>query len=297
VNVRVPVTWRLRSRSVDTADHTLVMGIVNVTPDSFSDGGRFVAGPGPADHEAAIAQGRRLVASGADLIDVGGESTRPGAEPVGLDEELRRIVPVVRALAADGVPVSVDTSKPEVARAAAGAGAEIVNDVTGLRDPRMIEVCAETGVGIVIMHMRGEPRTMQDDPTYDDVVAEVRAHLLERVETAAAAGIARERICLDPGIGFGKTSMHNLQLLTALDSLTGSGYPVLLGTSRKRFLGAILENAGIPSMPDQRDGATAATSALAVAAGVAVLRVHDVRSTLEAARVADAIVRSAPSHV
>jgi dihydropteroate synthase len=297
VDLPVPITWRLRTRSLDTADHTLIMGIVNVTPDSFSDGGEFVGDSGVVDHDAAVAHGRRLVADGADLVDVGGESTRPGAEPADLDEELRRVVPIVRALAAEGVVVSIDTSKPEVAQAAIDAGAEIVNDVTGLRNPRMIEVCAATGAGVVIMHMQGEPRTMQNDPTYGDVVVEVRDHLLQRAGAAVAGGIAPARICLDPGIGFGKTSLHNLQLLEALDRLTGSGYPVVLGTSRKRFLGTVLRDAGVRSRPEERDVATAATSALAVTAGVAVLRVHDVRSTLEATRVADAIVRSAPSDV
>jgi dihydropteroate synthase len=269
------------------------MGIVNVTPDSFSDGGSFVESAGAAaDHAAAIAHARSLIADGADLIDVGGESTRPGAGSIDTGTELARVLPVVASLAGDGVVVSIDTSKPDVARAAVAAGAEIVNDVTGLRNPEMIDVAAETGAGVVIMHMQGVPRTMQADPTYDDVVADVRRHLLDRAEVAAAAGVDPDRLCLDPGIGFGKTVAHNLRLLDGLATLTATQYPVLLGTSRKRFIGAVIDPVVGPTEPIDRDVATAATSALAVASGVAVVRVHNVAASVESTRIADAMVRS-----
>lgn len=279
-----PTIWDLRDRSLTTVDHTLVMGIVNVTPDSFSDGGRWL------DPEAAIQKGRELAGLGADIIDVGGESTRPGAASVDAAEERARVVPVVEALAAEGVVVSIDTSKPSVARAAIEAGAEIVNDVTGLSDPVMIETCSDARVGVVIMHMLGEPRTMQIDPTYEDVVADVAEFLRRRTEVGVAAGIDVSRIVVDPGIGFGKTIRHNLALLNSIDRI-GGGRPVLVGTSRKAFLGTILDQAGRPSLPEDRDTATAATTALAVANGAAVLRVHDVAGAIDAARTADAIVR------
>jgi dihydropteroate synthase len=277
-------TWDLRTRALDTGDHTLVMGVVNPTPDSFSDGGRWTE-PG-----AATRRGFRIWDEGADVIDVGGESTRPGAQPVNVDEELARVIPVVEALAAHGIVVSVDTSKPDVARAAIDAGAEIVNDVTGLGDPAMIELCAATGVGVVIMHMQGEPRTMQQDPTYGDVVADVADFLSDRTASAVDGGVERSRIVVDPGIGFGKTFEHNLALLANIGEL-GSGRPVLIGASRKRFLGTILERAGRPHAPDDRDTATAATVALAIAAGAALVRVHNVAGAVDAARTADAIVR------
>ncbi|MDJ0959688.1 MAG: dihydropteroate synthase [Acidimicrobiia bacterium] len=270
------------------------MGIVNVTPDSFSDGGAFIKGAaGVVDHDAAIAHAHGLIGDGADLIDVGGESTRPGALPIDDTEEIERVMPVVSALAQSGVTVSVDTSKPAVAEAAVEAGAEIINDVTGLRNPDMVRVAAETGAGVVIMHMQGVPRTMQADPTYGDVVADVRRYLVDRAEMATDAGVARDRICIDPGIGFGKTFDHNLQLLHDLKALTATPYPVLVGTSRKRFLGAVLDAGAGERKPAQRDGATAATSALAAAAGVSVVRVHNVAASVESTRIADAIVRSA----
>ena len=281
------VTWRLRSRTLDNRDHTLVMGILNVTPDSFSDGGAY------DDLADAIDHARRLVADGADIVDVGGESTRPGAAPVPVDVELARVIPVVETLAAEGIVVSIDTSKAEVARRAVDAGAEIVNDVTGLRDPAMVAACVEAGPGVVIMHMQGEPRTMQADPTYDDVVVDIRRELLGRVAAFADAGGDPAAVCLDPGIGFGKTIEHNLELLRRLDAFVALGHPVLIGTSRKSFIGAVLDAAGRPTAPDQRDVASAATAALSAAAGAAVVRAHDVRATLEATRIADAIVRSA----
>jgi dihydropteroate synthase len=281
-----PVEWSIRDGVLSTADHTLVMGVVNVTPDSFSDGGSY------PDVEAAIAHGLELWDAGADIIDVGGESTRPGSTPVGPDAEEERVVPVVAGLAAAGVVVSVDTMKPRVAAAAIAAGARIVNDVTALVDPAMTRVCAAAGVGVVLMHMQGDPQTMQDDPRYDDVVAEVRSYLLERAVAAQAAGIPAARICLDPGIGFGKTLEHNLSLLAGIPALTQDGYPVAIGTSRKGFLGWILAAAGVETEAKQRDVATAASVSLAVAGGAAVVRVHNVGYALQAARVGDAIVRS-----
>ena len=280
-----PITWNLRTRSLTTGDHTLVMGILNATPDSFSDGGLWMD---PAD---AIQRGLQLWGDGADIVDVGGESTRPGAEPVGTAEELRRVVPVVEALASHGIVVSVDTCKPTVAAAAIDAGAEIVNDVTGLTNPGMESLCASHAVGVVVMHMQGEPRTMQADPTYDDVVAEVRAFLTDRVHSAIDRGIDPSRIVVDPGIGFGKTFAHNLALLSDLGSV-GGDVPVLVGTSRKRFLGTILDQAGRPSGSEDRDTATVATVTLAIAGGASVVRVHDVARTVDAARTTDAIVRA-----
>jgi dihydropteroate synthase len=244
-----------------------VMGVVNVTPDSFSDGG---VNFDPAD---AVESARRMLAEGATIVDVGGESTRPGAEAVSADEELRRVVPVLEQLA--GKPVSIDTSKAEVASRALELGAELVNDVTALRgDPTMAEVVAETGAYLCLMHMQGEPRTMQADPRYDDVVAEVAAFLEERLRAAVDAGIAEERICLDPGIGFGKTVEHNFELVRRLDELTALGRPVVVGFSRKSSLGRLLGD------PQATTGSVAASVGAAVAAferGAAILRVHDVR--------------------
>jgi dihydropteroate synthase len=257
------------------------MGVLNVTPDSFSDGGRYPS------LEAAIAHGRTMADAGADLIDVGGESTRPGAEPVTLDDELARVVPLVAALAADGLAVSIDTAKPEVAGAALAAGAVVVNDVTGLGHPEMAPLVAERSAGLVIMHMQGEPRTMQSDPHYDDVVAEVGDFLVDRAGRAEAAGVRRDRIAIDPGIGFGKTFQHNLELLRHLQTLVATGYPVLLGASRKAFLGRIL-GGSVPAA--ERDAATGATVALAIEQGVAAVRVHNVAMTAQIARTVEAIM-------
>lgn len=276
------VDWRIRNRTLTNRDHTLIMGVVNVTPDSFSDGGRFF------ESTEAIAQGRRLAALGADIIDVGGESTRPGALPVPAHEEIQRITTVIKALADEGVVVSADTSKAEVAAAAIAAGAEIVNDVSALSDPDMAAVIAGSGAGVVLMHMQEKPATMQESPRYDNVTAEVFEALIQQAEVAEAAGIDRDSICIDPGIGFGKTLDHNLELLRDLRVFTSTPYPVLLGASRKSFLGTL---AGLPD-PEDRDAATAGTTALAVAAGVFCVRVHDVPSNLQSARVADAIVRT-----
>ncbi len=267
------------------------MGVVNTTPDSFSDGGRYTS------TRAALAHGLAMLADGADIIDVGGESTRPGADPVSAEEEIDRIVPVVAGLVDVGAVVSIDTMKPQVAAAAVEAGAHIVNDVSALGDPDMAIVCAESDVGVVLMHMQGEPGTMQDDPSYEDLLAEVAGFLKQRATAAQAAGIGRDRICVDPGIGFGKTFDHNMQMLHNLDWLTALDYPVLVGTSRKGFLGGILAAAGMESAPHERDPATAATVALAIAGGVSVVRVHNVSHALQAARTADAIVRASQTEV
>jgi dihydropteroate synthase len=261
-----------------------LMGIVNVTPDSFSDGGLFL------EAEAAIEHGLQLIEEGAEIVDVGGESTRPGAEPVSAEEELRRVRPVIEGIAsADGgrarAQISIDTSKSSVAHAALEAGATLVNDVTALRgDPRMASVVAESGAECCLMHMLGEPRTMQQEPRYDDVVDDVKAFLLARLELAVGEGIAEERIMLDPGIGFGKTLAHNLELLRRLGELVELGRPLVIGTSRKSFLGRL---AGAPE-GSQRLAGTLATNVLALERGARVFRVHDVALAREALTVAAA---------
>jgi dihydropteroate synthase len=259
------------------------MGVVNVTPDSFSDGGLFL------DPEAAIVHGRGLAQQGADILDVGGESTRPGAEAVSADEERNRVAPVVAGLAADngaGVPVSIDTSKASVAEAALDAGAEIVNDVTAFRaDPELAGLCGERGCGVVLMHMLGTPRTMQENPKYDDVVDDVTAFLAERIEVAMAAGVDEERIWIDPGIGFGKTLEHNLELLRRLGELRELGRPIVIGTSRKSFIGKLTGRD-----VDRRLGGTIASNVLAVRAGADVIRVHDVLELRQAIAVAEVIL-------
>ncbi|HEU4393163.1 MAG TPA: dihydropteroate synthase [Solirubrobacterales bacterium] len=256
------------------------MGVVNVTPDSFSDGGLYL------DPEAAIAHGEELAQAGAAILDVGGESTRPGAEPVEEGEELARVIPVIEGLAGARAEVSIDTSKAAVAAAALDAGAAIVNDVTALRgDPEMATLCAERGATVVLMHMLGTPRTMQDEPQYGDVVEDVRAFLAERVEAATVAGIAEERIWLDPGIGFGKTAAHNLELLRRLGELRELGRPLVVGTSRKSFIGRV-DGSGA----GERLGGTIASSVLAAAEGADVLRVHDVAEVGQAMAVATAVL-------
>jgi len=257
-----------------------VMGIVNVTPDSFSDGGRFFAA------DAALEQALALVREGASIVDIGGESTRPGSELVSLDEELRRVLPVVEALAGSvGVPISVDTMKAEVARRTLAAGAAVLNDVSALRyDDEMAAVVAESGCPVCLMHMQGMPKSMQDDPRYDDVVDEVLAFLEERMAFALARGVREQQIMLDPGIGFGKTVAHNLALLDGLGRFTALGRPVLLGASRKRFLGAILG-----AEPSGRTIGTVATTVIGYLAGAHVFRVHDVKPNFEALRVALAV--------
>jgi dihydropteroate synthase len=255
----------------------LVMGILNVTPDSFSDGGRFL------DPAAAVAHGLELFDEGADVVDVGGESTRPGAAPVEEAEELARVVPVVEALARSGRGrVSIDTTKPRVAEAAVEAGATLINDVSA----SLGEVAASWGVGWVAMHMQGTPRTMQAEPHYDDVVGEVRRFLVEKAEAARAGGV--EEVWIDPGIGFGKTQAHNLSLLRHLDALAATGFPVLVGTSRKSFLGALVGGAG----PDDRIEGSLATAVWAIHRGAAAVRVHDVRATVQAVALCAAEVSS-----
>jgi dihydropteroate synthase len=259
-----------------------VMGIVNVTPDSFSDGGRFF------DHRAALEHAWRLIDEGADILDIGGESTRPGAEAVSEAEELRRVIPLIQAIRAQSpIPISIDTVKPAVAQAAACAGATLWNDVAALRHaPESLEVAAALGCEVVLMHMQGEPRTMQTAPRYDDVVAEVLAFLMERAEAAMTAGVARSRILIDPGVGFGKTLAHNLTLLAHLDQFVATGFPVVLGASRKRFIHAI--DKASPEASDRLGGSLAAALAGA-RAGCAVVRVHDVRETVQALKVRGAI--------
>jgi dihydropteroate synthase len=262
------------------------MGIVNVTPDSFSDGGML------PDAEAAVKHGLRLLEEGADLVDVGGESTRPGSDPVGADEERARVIPVVEGLRREAPEalLSVDTRKAEVARAAIAAGADVVNDVGAGRDPAMFDAVASTGAGLVLMHMRGEPATMQEDPTYEDVVAEVRAYLEDRIEAAVAAGIERGHLCADPGIGFGKATEHNLAVLRSIGAFRELGVPILVGASRKRFLG---ELSGTDDPTDRLEGSIAAAVWCATQ-GVEIVRVHDVGPTVRALRVADAIDRGRP---
>ena len=258
----------------DNADRPRVVGIVNVTPDSFSDGGRFL------DARAAIAHGVRLAEEGADLVDVGGESTRPGAAPVPAEEELRRVVPVVAALAARGIAVSVDTMKPEVMRAAIGAGASMVNDVNAFRAPGAIEVVAGANVSLCVMHMKGTPATMQANPQYDDVVAEVSAYLRERARALEAAGIAPGRIVVDPGFGFGKTLAHNVALFRALPALASMGYRLLVGLSRKKSIGDITGRA-----EGERAAGSVAAALMAVQNGANFVRVHDVRETVDSIKV------------
>ena len=258
----------------------VIMGVVNVTPDSFSDGGLFL------DAGAAIEHGRRLASEGAAILDVGGESTRPRAEPVSEDEELRRVLPVVEQLAADAAArVSIDTTKTSVARAALDAGATIVNDVSAFRfDPELAAVVAESGAHCCLMHMLGEPRTMQEDPRYDDVVSDIKAFLEERLAFAASEGVPEERVWLDPGIGFGKTVEHNLELLRRLDEIVAIGRPVVIGTSRKSFLGKL---AGGRDEGERLPG-TIATNVVALERGATIFRVHDVAQNADALAVAAA---------
>ena len=283
----LPTHWHLRTRAIELPRpggrlrRPLVMGIVNVTPDSFSDGGRH------ADVEAAVAHGLRLVAEGADLLDVGGESTRPFAEPVAAAEELARVEEVVRQLVLRaGVPVSIDTSKAWIAARAVELGAEIINDVTGLEgDPDMVGVAVGSGAGVCAMHMQGTPRTMQIDPRYDDVVGDIHRYLERRRDALLAAGVRPGRICLDPGIGFGKTHDHNLRLMADAARFLDLGAPILVGHSRKGFIGKTVERGlGRPASEADRDGGTAGAACALAAAGIQVLRVHAVglvRSALE----------------
>jgi dihydropteroate synthase len=275
----LPTHWHLRTRRLElphpggAVARLLVMGIVNVTPDSFSDGGRH------AEVEAAVAHGLALVADGADILDVGGESTRPFSEPVTAEEEWRRVGEVVRRLAREsGVPVSIDTSKAVVAARALEAGAEIVNDVTGLEgDPDMVRVAVESGAGVCAMHMQGTPQTMQVAPRYADVVAEIHDYLRRRRDALVAAGVPLDKICLDPGIGFGKTHEHNLTLLAEAGRFLDLGVPILVGHSRKGFIGKAIERAlGRPATEAERDAGTAGAACRLARAGIQVVRVHAV---------------------
>lgn len=262
--------------------HTYIMGILNVTPDSFTDGGRYF------QLEDAVARAREMVADGADIIDIGAESTRPSAETVTLDEELRRLIPVVDRLVKEvKAPLSIDTYKAEVARQVLERGASIINDISGLRfDPQMSRVVAEFGCPVIVMHIKGTPKNMQDNPVYKDVIGEVKAYLQESLDLAVNAGLAREKVIIDPGIGFGKTTAHNLKILQRLQEFKTLGQPILMGTSKKTFIGKTLE---LPVQ--QRDFGTAATVALSIAGGADIVRVHSVREMKQVAQMADAIVR------
>lgn len=278
----MPATWLINGLEHDLAVRGWIMGILNVTPDSFSDGGRFL------DAGRAVAHGLQLVAEGADVLDVGGESTRPGAEPVALEEELRRVVPVIAALRPrTAALISVDTMKPGVARAALAAGADIINDVGGLRDPGMVGVAADSRAGVIIMHMQGTPQTMQSQPHYDCVTDAVRQFFGRRLEELESAGVDPGRIALDPGIGFGKTLGHNLQLLRGLAGLRQSDRPLVVGVSRKSLIARLL---GDPGM-DQRRWPTVALTAWLREEGADVLRVHDVKENAEALRMIEAVRR------
>lgn len=263
-----------------------IMGILNVTPDSFSDGGVHF------DRDVAINAGIRMAAEGAQVVDVGGESTKPGSPGVSVAEELSRVIPVVEGLVKSHVSVSIDTRKPEVARQALAAGASILNDVSGLRDPEMIAVAAEAGCTVCIMHMLGTPETMQQNPSYEDVVEEVRAYLLQQADAAIQAGVAPSNIWIDPGIGFGKNLDHNLELLRNLDRFVDTDFPVLVGVSRKSFIGRILGASDAPLPPTERLEGTLALQVLAQAMGAHIIRAHDVLPTVRAARAAEALLGS-----
>ena len=274
--------WNIQGRNLDLTRHAQIMGILNVTPDSFSDGGYFAA------HDTALAHARKMIAEGASIIDIGGESTRPGALPVDAEEEIRRTIPVIQSLRAewDGL-ISIDTMKASVAKAALDAGADIVNDVSGLTaDPEMTAVCAASSCGIVIMHMRGTPLDMQKKPSYSDVVTEIMEYFQSRLDILKSQGISPTRLCFDPGIGFGKTLEHNLALLSHLGKLAPSGFPLLLGVSRKSLI-AKLTGADLPS---DRDAATFAFTAMARTKGIMLHRVHDVQGNLAALRVAEGVM-------
>ncbi len=272
--VETASTWKLRTRTLQFGEVPLLMGIVNVTPDSFSDGGKFL------DIDQAVAHALDLVHDGAAIIDIGGESTRPYSPPISQSEELRRVVPVIERLAAEtDIPISVDTSKSAVARAALDAGAEIINDVSGFQgDPNMVAVARDFGAAVCVMHMQGTPQTMQDNPSYEDVVEEVAAYMAERTESLVAAGIDRQRICLDPGIGFGKTHQHNLTLIAQSLRFHRLGRPILIGHSRKGFIGKLM---GTSDLAD-RDAGTLALSIFLAQQRIQILRVHNVAQTYKA---------------
>lgn len=272
--------WKLAGRQLDLS-RTLVMGVVNVTPDSFSNAGEHL------EVSTAVEAALAMEADGADIVDIGGESTRPGAGPVSADEELSRVMPVVEGLAGKlSIPISIDTRRVEVARRSVDAGAAIVNDVTAFADEKMVELAAETRVGCVLMHMLGEPRTMQENPVYEDVMGEIAAFLGARAQVLIEAGVERERIVVDPGIGFGKTLEHNLEIFDRLGELVGLGYPVLVGPSRKRFIGAVLGT----EVYERLEGTSASVS-YAIVQGAGIVRVHDVKQMVRVARMTDALVR------
>src|SRR5918999_4048610 len=274
--------WRAGPHDLQCGARTLVMGILNVTPDSFSDGGRFF------DPEMAVNRGMEMVGDGADIIDVGGESTRPGSDPVSVEDERERVVPVIKRLAAEvHVPISVDTRKHQVAEASVDAGASIVNDVTSGSDPEMFRLVRATEAGMVLMHMKGEPKTMQESPHYDDVVREVHDYLESRLQAAVDAGVPVDRLCVDPGLGFGKTTEHSLLLMQQTEALLDLGRPVLVGPSRKSFIG----DAQGTEVTDRLEG-TAGAVAYMVAKGAHIVRVHDVMEIARVVRVVDAIVRA-----
>ena len=275
--------WRVGERVFDCAERTLIMGILNVTPDSFSEDGQFF------DPGEAVQHATQMISDGADVVDVGGESTRPGSDPVPAEDEIRRVLPVIERIVEQNpdVPISIDTRKAEVADRALAAGASVVNDVSAGGDPGMFDVARKHDAAIVLMHMKGEPKTMQQSPEYEDVVGEVHEFLRERIEAAEFAGIDAERIAIDPGIGFGKNLEHNLELMRGIGALLDLGRPVLVGPSRKRFIGAILD---VPE--DERVEGTIGAVAWLVSCGAHVVRVHDVREVVRAVRVIDAIVRA-----
>lgn len=274
--------WRAGPHALDCGARTLVMGILNITPDSFSDGGRFF------DPEMAVIRGIEMVREGADILDVGGESTRPGSDPVSVDAERERVLPVIKRLAAEvSVPISVDTRKHQVAQASVDVGASIVNDVTAGSDPEMFRLVRESGAGMVLMHMKGEPKTMQESPHYDDVVREVREYLAGRVQAAVDEGVRRDQLCVDPGLGFGKTTAHSLRLMKETESLLDLGRPVLVGPSRKSFIGDALGT----EVTDRLEG-TAGAVAYMAARGAHIVRVHDVMEIARVVRVVDAILQA-----
>ena len=273
-----------KNNILDFSGGPLVMGILNVTPDSFSDSGKFL------DIDKATAEGLKMAKDGAAIIDIGPESTRPGSEPVSAEEQIKRAIPVIEKLVPlIDIPISIDTQNYEVAKAAVNSGVSIINDITALADERMSKLAAEKGLPVVLMHMQGEPKTMQAEPKYDDIVSEVLSFLLEKTKAAQMAGIDKDKIFIDPGIGFGKTGEHNLLLLKNIDRFVSSGYRVLLGTSRKKFIGDLTGRKD----PAQRVFGTAATVALAVAAGVSIVRVHDVAAMADVVKVAKAITHPA----
>jgi dihydropteroate synthase len=274
--------WRVGQTVLDCRARTLVMGILNVTPDSFSDGGRFF------DPEMAVSRGIEMARDGADIIDIGGESTRPGSDSVSVDDETERVVPVIKRLAAEvAVPISVDTRKQQVAEAALEVGATIINDVTAGSDPDMFRLARDSEAGMVLMHMKGEPKTMQSDPRYEDVVREVHDYLDSRIQAAVDAGVGWARLCVDPGLGFGKTTAHSLRLMKETDALLDLGRPVLVGPSRKSFIGDALGT----EVSERLEG-TAGAVAYLVARGAHIVRVHDVKEMTRVVRTVDAILRS-----